>query len=94
MPLIKSKSKKAFSDNIRTEMEAGKPQKQAVAIAYSVKGKAFPEHKEKKTFQEWISGSKGKALNKAQSRPWSGEGKMEHEMNEFKKKVRRDNQFK
>lgn len=37
MPLNKSKSKKAFSDNIRTEMAAGKPQKQAVAIAYSVK---------------------------------------------------------
>jgi hypothetical protein len=40
MPLIKSKSKKAFSENIRREMEAGKPQKQAVAIAYSVKRKA------------------------------------------------------
>lgn len=37
MPLIKSKSKKAFSENIKTEMAAGKPQKQAVAIAYSVK---------------------------------------------------------
>jgi hypothetical protein len=40
MPLIKSKSKKAFSENIRREMEAGNPQKQAVAIAYSVKRKA------------------------------------------------------
>ena len=40
MPLIKSKSKKAFSENIRREMEAGKPQKQSVAIAYSVKRKA------------------------------------------------------
>ncbi len=40
MPLIKSKSKKAFSENIRREMEAGKPQKQAVAIAYSVKKKS------------------------------------------------------
>jgi hypothetical protein len=40
MPLIKSKSKKAFSTNIRREMEAGKPQKQAVAIAYSVARKA------------------------------------------------------
>ena len=42
MPLIKSKSKKAFSENIKREMEAGKPQKQAVAIAYSVKRKAKP----------------------------------------------------
>jgi len=33
MPLIKSGSKKAISENIRTEMKAGKPQKQAVAIA-------------------------------------------------------------
>ena len=39
MPLVKSKSKKAFSENIKTEMKAGKPQKQAVAIAYAVAGK-------------------------------------------------------
>lgn len=37
MPLIKSTSKKAMSENIKTEMHHGKPQKQAVAIAYSVK---------------------------------------------------------
>jgi hypothetical protein len=40
MPLEKSSSKPAFSENIKREMEAGKPQKQAVAIAYSVKRKA------------------------------------------------------
>lgn len=40
MPLIKSKSKKAFGENIAAEMRAGKPQKQAVAIAYSVKREA------------------------------------------------------
>jgi len=39
MPLIKSKSPKAFSENIKTEMKAGKPKKQAVAIAYAVAGK-------------------------------------------------------
>lgn len=33
MPLIKGKSKKAISENIRREMHAGKPQKQAIAIA-------------------------------------------------------------
>ena len=33
MPLKQGKSKKAVSDNIKTEMKAGKPQKQAVAIA-------------------------------------------------------------
>jgi hypothetical protein len=37
MPLIKSKSDKAFKSNIKAEMAAGKPQKQAVAIAYSTK---------------------------------------------------------
>lgn len=38
MPLVKGKaarSKKGFSENVRREMEAGKPQKQSVAIAYS-----------------------------------------------------------
>ena len=37
MPLIKSKSDKAFKSNIKAEMHAGKPQKQAVAIAYATK---------------------------------------------------------
>ena len=37
MPLVKSASKGAFRKNIAAEIKAGKPQKQAVAIAYSVK---------------------------------------------------------
>ena len=40
MPLIKSKSEKAFKKNIATEVKAGKPVKQAVAIAYSTKRNA------------------------------------------------------
>ena len=40
MPLMKSGSKAAVSKNIKTEMAAGKPQKQAVAIAMSTKDKA------------------------------------------------------
>ena len=38
MPLIKgkkAKTKKGFSENVKREMQAGKTQKQAVAIAYS-----------------------------------------------------------
>jgi hypothetical protein len=37
MPLKKSTSEKAFKENIKAEVKAGKPVKQATAIAYSVK---------------------------------------------------------
>ncbi len=40
MPLVKSGVKKAFSTNVRREVAAGKPVKQAVAIAYAVKRRA------------------------------------------------------
>jgi len=40
MPLIEGKSDKARSENIQKEREAGKPPKQAEAIAYSVQRKA------------------------------------------------------
>ena len=40
MPLTKSPSKQAFEKNIKAEIKAGKPPKQAVAIAYSVKREA------------------------------------------------------
>jgi len=40
MPLKKSKSKKAFKENIKAEVKAGKPVKQAVAIAYAEKRRA------------------------------------------------------
>jgi hypothetical protein len=40
MPLIKSKSPKAVGQNIRTELNAGKPKAQAVAIALNTARKA------------------------------------------------------
>jgi len=40
MPLKKSTSKEAFRANVKAEVKAGKPIKQAVAIAYATKRKA------------------------------------------------------
>lgn len=40
MPLKHGKSQKAFEQNIKTEIEHGKPQKQALAIAYAIRRRA------------------------------------------------------
>jgi hypothetical protein len=48
MPLKSGKAAKTragFSSNVRAEIEAGKPQKQAVAIAYSKAGKGKGSYK-------------------------------------------------
>lgn len=37
MPLIRGKSKKAFDENLSTELHSGKPKDQSLAIAYSMK---------------------------------------------------------
>lgn len=40
MPLKQGSSKQAVSSNVKTEMAAGKPQKQSVAIALNVARKS------------------------------------------------------
>lgn len=45
MPLVKSSSKSAFRKNIKAEVAAGKPVKQAVAISYLVKRAAAKKKK-------------------------------------------------
>ena len=55
MPLLSGKSKKVISANIRTERKAGKPLKQAVAIAYSKAGKGKPKARPKKRLGKKVS---------------------------------------
>lgn len=44
MPLLQGKSKEAFSHNVKAELKAGKPLKQALAIAYSTKRRAAKKY--------------------------------------------------
>jgi len=45
MPLKKSTTPKAFRENVKAEVKAGKPIKQAVAISYAVKREAAKKSK-------------------------------------------------
>lgn len=47
MPLVKSPSKNAMRKNVAAEIKSGKPVKQSVAIAYSVKREAAKKGKKK-----------------------------------------------
>ena len=48
MPLVKSASPAAFRKNVKAEIAAGKPQKQALAVSYAVKREAAKPAKGKK----------------------------------------------
>lgn len=48
MPLSKGTSKASINQNIKTEMNAGKPQKQAIAIAMNVAGKSRKSNRKKR----------------------------------------------
>jgi hypothetical protein len=48
MPLVKSKSKAAIGKNIKIEENAGKPKKQAIAIALDVSRRAGSKIPKKK----------------------------------------------
>ena len=47
MPLKKGKSKKVMSENIRELRHSGRPEKQSIAIAYSVKRKSKSKSRKK-----------------------------------------------
>lgn len=45
MPLKRGYGKKTIAKNIQTEIRAGRPRRQAVAIAYSIARRAAPKAK-------------------------------------------------
>ena len=78
MPLETGKSKAAFSHNVATEMKAGKPQKQAVAIAYSkARGDALSPS------SKFTSGMANKSL-----KSYEIAGLVAKELYELRKKIR------
>jgi hypothetical protein len=66
MPLLKRCSTKAMQANVRREIHRGRPQKQAVAIAYSVLKKACKcKAKKQLTPKETVTcGKKARARRK------------------------------
>jgi hypothetical protein len=72
MPLVKgasARTRKGFSENIKREMHEGKPQKQAVAIAYSEadRGKKMKKQSHKDKMDESLGERHGKESSHKQS---------------------------
>ena len=84
MPLEPGKSSEAFSHNVKAEVEAGKPQKQAVAIAYHEAGKDEDFHSAGMSVAEMVAC--GRALYEREHHPEPVEDehvgfeKLEHEI--------------
>ena len=78
MPLIHGKSQKAFQKNIKTEMEHGKPQGQALAIAYSIKRKA--QHKKMAHGGEMLMEHEAKESPEYEKMEHAGKHEMHEEM--------------
>lgn len=49
MPLLPGSSKEVIAENIRSEVGAGRPQSQAIAVAYEKAGKGKKKLKKKKS---------------------------------------------
>jgi len=65
MPLIKGSSRQAISENIRTEMAANKPQKQAVAIALDVARRAKRATGGETSTEPWFIRHESSALSRS-----------------------------
>lgn len=74
MPLEKGSSREAFAKNVKTEVAAGKPQKQAVAIAYREAGE------DEELYSKPVSpGLSAKDVQDANARFWNPPVADEHE---------------
>ena len=69
MPLIKSTSAAAFGKNIAAERAAGKPEKQAVAIAYAEKNAAAKQHSHHSDHSSARSAHYHKSVAASEARP-------------------------
>ena len=85
MPLVHSASRGVVGENIRRELEAGKPQRQAVAIALHTQDDARKHHHGNKTMAENASHAPGHEISgeggsvRQRNRMGTGKGAMPSE---------------